>query len=230
MTGHAGGMSLTLMAVDDHPVVVEGVVALVSRELADVQFVGSATSWEAAQRLLASLPAPPDVVLMDLHLGDGSSPSTAISELTARGIRVVVLTSEVRPVPVRRAIRAGALGLALKSDAPSDIAAVVAAAARGEAAVSSDLAFVLVTDPDLSASLPPRELEVLSLLADGVPRKSVGAMLQPPVTMATVVTYLNRACARYREAGVDVRSPQDVLRAAMADGHLDPPAQRRIPT
>ena len=230
MTGHAGGMSLTLMAVDDHPVVVEGVVALVSRELADVQFVGSATSWEAAQRLLASLPAPPDVVLMDLHLGDGSSPSTAISELTARGIRVVVLTSEVRPVPVRRAIRAGALGLALKSDAPSDIAAVVAAAARGEAAVSSDLAFVLVTDPDLSASLPPRELEVLSLLADGVPRKSVGAMLQPPVTMATVVTYLNRACARCCGAGVDVRSPQDVLRAAMADGHLDPPAQRRIPT
>lgn len=230
MTSKAEGMSLSLMAVDDHPVVVEGVVALVSRELSDVQFVGSATTWQAAQDLLASLAAPPDVVLMDLHLGDGSSAAESISELTSRGIRVVVLTSEVRPVPVRRAIKAGAVGLALKSDAPSDIASVIAAAARGEAAVSSDLAFVLVTDPRLSATLPPRELEVLSLLADGVPRKSVGAMLQPPVTMATVVTYLNRACARYREAGVDVRSPQDVLRAAMADGHLDPPAQRRIPT
>lgn len=229
MTDQAEQMSITLMAVDDHPVVVEGVIALVSRELADVRLVGSATRWDAALSLLESLPSPPDVVLMDLHLVDCSTPSEAIGELTSRGIRVVVLTSEIRPVPVRRAIKAGALGLALKSDAPSDIAAVIAAAARGEAAVSSDLAFVLVTDPDLTASLPPRELEVLSLLADGVPRKSVGAMLHPPVTMATVVTYLNRACARYRVAGVDVRSPQDVLRAAIADGHLDPPLQRRSP-
>ncbi|HOF63631.1 MAG TPA: response regulator, partial [Dermatophilaceae bacterium] len=155
-------MSLSLMAVDDHPVVVEGVVALVSRELSDVQFVGSATTWQAAQDLLASLAAPPDVVLMDLHLGDGSSAAESISELTSRGIRVVVLTSEVRPVPVRRAIKAGAVGLALKSDAPSDIASVIAAAARGEAAVSSDLAFVLVTDPRLSATLPPRELGLVT--------------------------------------------------------------------
>ena len=229
LNAHAGRV-IRVLAVDDHSVVVEGVIALVSRLLDGVEFVGSASSWKAAEQLMSTLSAPPDVVLMDLHLGDGTTPSDTIATLTAQGIRVVVLTSEVRPVPVRRAIQAGALGLALKSDPPQDIAAVIEAASRGEAAVSSDLAFVLITDPDLTASLPPRELEVLSLLADGVPRKSVGALMSPPVTIATVVTYLNRACDRYREAGVDVRSPQDVLRAAIADGHLDLHEQRRIQT
>lgn len=216
-----------VFAIDDHPVVVEGILALVARQAPELEIVGTASTWGDAVTALDGLSAPPDVVMLDLHLGDGSDPAESITALRRRGAAVVLLTSEVRPVPIRRAMKAGALGLALKSDPIDHVVSVVRTAAAGEPSVSSDLAFVLVTDPELTVSLAPREIEVLALLADGVPRKSVGALMRPPVTMATVVTYLNRACARYREAGIDVRSPGDALRAAIADGHIELPEQRR---
>ncbi|MEI2819857.1 MAG: hypothetical protein V9E81_06400 [Marmoricola sp.] len=113
--------------------------------------------------------------------------------------------------------------MCLKSDEPDLIVNVLRSAAGGEFAVSSDLAFVLMTDAELTAKLAPREIEALQLLADGVPRKSVGERMDPPVAMSTVVTYLNRACARYREMGVDVQSPRDAVRAAIQDGYFDSP-------
>ena len=47
--------------------------------------------------------------------------------------------------------------------------------------------------------------------------------MDPPIAMSTVVTYLNRICARYRDLGRPVNGPADALRAAAADGYLDPP-------
>lgn len=213
----------TVVAVDDHPVVVEGVMAMVQRESPDIVLVGRATSWTELLEVLAGLSEPPELALMDLHLGDGSDPASSIAELTRRGIRVVVLTSEVRPVPIRQALVAGAVGLAIKSDPPDQIVRVIHAAAAGDFAVFSDLAFVLITDAALSAKLAPREVEVLTLLADGVPRKSVGAKMDPPVSTSTVVTYLNRACERYRELGREVYTTSDAVKAAIQDGYLDPP-------
>ena len=213
-------VSTRVVAVDDHPVVVEGVMALVTREAPEVELVGSAEHWDGLLTLLNSLTSRPDLALVDLQLNDGTDPADNISHLIDLGINVVVLTSDVRPVPVRRAMRAGSLGLALKADPVARGIKVIKAAAAGEFAVSSDLAFVLITDTELAPKLAPREVEVLSLLADGVSRKQIGARMDPPVALATVVTYLNRAFARYRELGREVGSPSDVVRAAMEDGFL----------
>ena len=68
---------------------------------------------------------------------------------------------------------------------------------------------------------------MLQLLVDGVPRKNVGARLDPPVKLATVVTYLNRICRRYQENGRDVTTSQDAIRAAVADGWFDYPGTGR---
>jgi DNA-binding NarL/FixJ family response regulator len=214
---------IRLAAVDDHPVVVEGLVSLVTRESSDLVWLGGASTLAGLEQALERWPSPPDIVLYDLHLHDGSRPTDGIASLTSRGITVVVLTSEVRPIPVRRAVRAGALGVVLKSDPLDRIIDVVHAAAAGDFAASSDLAFVLLTDASLAARLAPRELEALELLADGVPRKLVGAHMDPPVGLATVVTYINRVCERYRALGRDVTTTQDALRAALEDGHLDLP-------
>lgn len=216
-------MGPTLVALDDHPVVVEGVMALVKRADPDIELVGQATTWQGLQEVLEDLDRPPDLALMDLHLGDGSTAPESIAQLTARGIRCVVLTSEVRPVPIRQALVAGAVGLAIKSDPPEQIVRVIRAAMSGDFAVFSDLAFVLITDAELAAKLAPREVEVLSLLADGVARKAVGAKMDPPVSTSTVITYINRACERYRDLGREVYTSRDVVNAAMQDGYLDYP-------
>lgn len=216
-------MTIRVFAVDDHPVVAQGVLALATQLDPEIEPVGTCKRADELGAKLSELTSPPDVILMDLHLEDGSDPTETIARLAQAGHHVVVLTSEMRPVPIRGAIRAGAIGLCLKSDEPDLIVNVLRSAAGGEFAVSSDLAFVLMTDAELTAKLAPREIEALQLLADGVPRKSVGERMDPPVAMSTVVTYLNRACARYREMGVDVQSPRDAVRAAIQDGYFDSP-------
>lgn len=211
---------LRVVACDDHPLVLEGILHGVCRVAPEVRLLGTAQSTAQLLTLLAELPERPDVLLVDLHLRDGSDPAQRVADLTAAGHRVVVVTSEDRPVMVRRAVRAGAVGLVLKSDPVDALVEVIRTAAAGDFAVSGDLAHALVTDPDLAAALAPREVEVLSLLADGVSRKTVGAHMDPPVASTTAVTYLNRAIARYRELGWDVQSAADAVRAALADGHL----------
>lgn len=216
-------MTIRVLAVDDHPVVAQGVLALATQLDPEIEPVGTCKRADEISAKLSELTSPPDVILMDLHLEDGSAPAETIARLAQAGHHVVVLTSEMRPVPIRSAIRAGAIGLCLKSDEPDLIVHVLRSAAAGAFSVSSDLAFVLMTDAELTAKLAPREIEALQLLADGVPRKSVGERMDPPVAMSTVVTYLNRACARYREMGVDVQSPRDAVRAAIQDGYFDSP-------
>ncbi len=210
-----------MVAVDDHPVVVEGVVAAVLRIAPELSFLGTATSTAELLELLDRLPALPDLLLVDLHLADGSEPAQRVADLTARGLRVVLLTAENRPAMVRRAMRAGAVGLALKSDPVASIVEVLRAAVSDQTAVSGDVAHALLTDPELSVTLAPREIEVLALLAQGVPRKTVGAHMDPPVSATTAITYLNRAISRYRDLGWSVQSSADAVRAALVDGHLD---------
>ncbi len=214
-------MAVRMLAVDDHPVVAQGLLALAAIADPNLHSLGTATSYAGLREALDRLETPPDIVLMDLHLEDGTDPVDTIAELTDQGLRVVILTSELRPVPIRRAMQAGAVGLCLKSDEPAHILDVIRAAASGEFAVSSDLAFVLISDADLIAQLAPREVEALSLLADGVPRKVVGDRMDPPVAMSTVVTYLNRACERYRQMGREIATPRDAVKAAIQDGYLD---------
>ena len=230
---------VTVTAVDDHPIVVEGLASLMSRApradwldglVAATRENSPELVWLGQSKTLADLlqrleewETPPDVVLYDLFLNDGSDPADGIAVLAAKGVRVVILTSEVRPVPIRRAIQAGATGLVLKSDDVEKILDVVRAAALGHFAVSSDLAFVLATDDTLAPHLAPRELEVLQLLAEGVARKSVGNRLDPPGKLATVVTYLNRICKRYQDMGRDVKTTQDAIRAAVENGYFDMP-------
>lgn len=218
---------IRLAAVDDHPIVVEGLISLVTRDAPDLIWLGRCRSWADLQQRLREWDTPPDLILYDLHLHDGSRPTEGIESLRARGITVVVVTSEVRPIPIRRAVQAGALGVVLKSDPADGIVEVIRSAAAGDFAVSSELAFVLITDPSLAAQLAPRELQALELLAEGVPRKSIGGRMRPPVTLATVVTYLNRACARYQALGRDVATPADAVRAAAEDGYLKPPETQR---
>jgi len=219
--------TIRLAALDDHPIVVEGLVSLITREAPDLLWLGRSSTWAELQQRLLDWHATPDLLLYDLHLHDGSSPTEGVATLCSRGITVVVFTSELRPIPIRRAVQAGAQGVVLKSDPVDRIVDVVRSAAAGDFAVSSDLAFVLITDSSLAAHLAPRELEALELLADGVPRKSIGARMDPPVSLATVVTYLNRACLRYRALGRDVATANDAVRAAVEDGYLDLPEAGR---
>lgn len=208
--------TLRIAAVDDHPVVLAGLAAVEAETQGEVTIAFTVTDEEALYERLETEKV--DVVLVDLQLHNSLKGPDIVEKLTEMGIPSVVYTAELRPLPIRKAVAAGALGLALKNDPLDGLVRTITSAAAGEFAVSGQLADVLIKDPSLLPRLAPREIEVLELLHQGIPRKSVGRLMTPPASESTVDTYLRRVSTKYRQLGRTVNGVPDALSHAERDG------------
>ncbi|MHA7984248.1 response regulator [Rathayibacter sp. CAU 1779] len=193
---------IRIVLVDDHPIVREGIRAMLSA-FDDVEIVGQASAGPEAVELAARL--RPDLVLMDLRMpgGDGVDASRAI---TAAGTaRVVVLTTYETDRDILRAIEAGASGYLLKDIEPDALARAVRAASRGETVLTPSAQTALIGSMQNRATaapaLSPQEVNVLRLAAQGRTNAAIGAELF--VSETTVKTYLSRA---YEKLGVADRT------------------------
>lgn len=192
---------MKLFLVDDHPVVRAGLKALLAGE-PDLEIVGEAENAEDAVRLIAL--RGPDVVLMDLQLGDGPDGVEATRRVRALASapQVLVLTTYETDADIVRAIDAGATGYVLKACPPDELFHAIRAAARGETALSPKVATRMMRRMrDPGPALTAREIEILELLARGAGNKEIARALF--ITEATVKTHLNHV---YGKLGVDTRT------------------------
>jgi two-component system, NarL family, response regulator LiaR len=174
---------LTVMLVDDHPVVRGGVRAYLDVQ-PDIEVVGEAGSGREAVELAATL--VPDVVLMDLVMPemDGVVATRRVRQVSPH-TRVIVLTSYHDDAHVFPAIKAGALSYLLKDASPAEVAQAVRAAARGEAVLDRRVAAKLVAElrgeravaVNPYTELTEREQEVLALIAQGATNGEIAAAL-----------------------------------------------------
>ena len=167
--------TIRLAAVDDHPVVVEGIAAILTRLGPEFEWLGSASSYDTLRALLESSPVAPDVVLYDLHLHDDSTSGDGIAWLAEQDIRSVILTSDIRPIPIRDAVTAGAQGVILKSDAPEAIIDVLRQVHAGDFAVSSELAHCWSTTTAWLRIWPSGSVKSLSYSKAASPARSSAA-------------------------------------------------------
>lgn len=176
----------TVMVVDDHPVLRAGIVAVLASE-ATVRVVDEAASGEEC--LVRVRRSKPDVVLMDLRLGAGIDGVAATAALRAlpEPPAVVILTTYDTDADILRAVAAGASGFLLKDAATRDIVAAVTSAGLGRTALN-ERARSVVKAAQHEAALSARELEVTTLLADGLTNKAIASRLH--VSEATVKTHL----------------------------------------
>ncbi|MEU7003533.1 response regulator transcription factor [Nonomuraea sp. NPDC046570] len=192
---------MRLFLVDDHPVVRAGLAALVGGE-PDMEIVGEAANAADALRGIAL--RRPDVVLMDLRLGDGPDGVEAtrkVRELPDRP-QVLVLTTYETDADIVRAIDAGATGYVLKACPPDELFQAIRTAARGETALSPKVATRMLRRlRDPGPALTAREIEILQLLAKGAGNKEIARTLY--ITEATVKTHLVHV---YGKLGVDTRT------------------------
>jgi NarL family two-component system response regulator LiaR len=166
---------ITVLIVDDHQVVRQGVRAFLDTQ-SDLSVVGEASSGEDAVQLASQ--HIPDVVLMDLVMPGGVDGVEATRRIknTSPRTQVVVLTSYHEDEHIFPAIRAGALSYVLKDIGPGELAEVVRKAAQGEAVLHPNVAARLIqevqgtrgTSPNPFTELTEREMEVLRLIADGL--------------------------------------------------------------
>ncbi len=203
--------------VDDHPAIIHGVTAVLNTQ--EGIFVTGAAPTVAG---LLDLSPRCDVVLLDLVLADGSTPTDNLRTLETSDARVIVYSSGDQPALVREASRAGAFGMIRKSAPVSDLAEAIRAAARGEVAVSADWAAALDVDtPFVRTMLSPREAEVLALYASGETAERVATQLF--ISRETVLDHIRRIRAKYRAEGLAVDSKIDLHRRAVEEGIISGP-------
>ena len=194
----ARGRTISVMLVDDHPVVRTGLRGMLAAE-PDIEVVAEAGSGPEAVALACRRGF--DVILMDLRMpgGDGV---TATAAIHAQGnARVVVLTTYDTDADILRAVEAGASGYLLKDATQSELAGAIRAAARGETVLAPAVAGRLVNrlrEPP-QTPLSARETEILAGAARGLTNAEIGRELF--IGEATVKTHLLRACGKLGVTG-----------------------------
>jgi DNA-binding NarL/FixJ family response regulator len=206
---------ISLLIVDDHPVVRDGLRGMFS---ADPRFEVLGEAGDGAEAITAGERLRPDVILMDLRM-PGTDGVTAIQELARRGVpaRILVLTTYDTDSDVLPAVEAGATGYLLKDAPREELFRAVEAAARGQAVLSPAVAARLMGQIRRPASEPlsKRELEVLELISQGSTNRDAARQLF--ISEATVKTHLLHV---YEKLGVNDRAA--AVAAAFSRGYLTP--------
>jgi two-component system, NarL family, nitrate/nitrite response regulator NarL len=210
---------INIAAVDDHPIILDSVAGWVMAEEDDIRVVATAATVDA---LLAGPGRGADVVLLDLDLGDGTTVERNVAAILDAGPAVLVLSASERPLAVRAAMRAGALGYATKSEPTAQIRAAIREVAAGRDWISPRLAYIFATDDAADRpTLSQQERRALQLYATGMPVKLVARKMT--ISDETVKQYLGRVREKYARAGRAAPTKLELYYRAVEDGHLPPP-------
>jgi NarL family two-component system response regulator LiaR len=187
---------ISVLIADDHPFVRHGLRTYL-QTLDDLEVAGEAADGVEAVELAGRL--LPDVVLMDLVMPelDGVEATRRIREASP-STKVIVLTSFADDEKVFPAIKAGAAGYLLKDVHPAELVEAVRKASRGEALLAPSVAARLMQEVSgerpAASGLTERELEVLRLIARGLPNKQIARELV--VSEKTVKTHVSNILAK----------------------------------
>lgn len=196
---------IRVLVADDHPVFLEGLRLLLD-SAPGLEVVGAAPDGAALLALAAQ--ASYDVVVVDLDM-PGLDGASATRELLALrpGAKVLVLTMHDDEASVQRALRAGARGYLLKGAAQGSIVRAIHALADGETVLSGDVsgavlkAATTAAPPASFPTLTAREMEVLALVARGLPNPEIAREL-----FLSVKTVQNRVSDLLTKTGCATRA------------------------
>ena len=207
--------TIKVLLVDDHPLVREGLVNLISQQ-ADLQICGEAANESQALELIRT--AQPHVAIVDISLENGSG-IELIKSIKAMFpvVTVLVLSMHDESLYAERALRAGARGYVMKREAAKKVIEAIRCVLAGQLYVSDKIAALMAEKfvggrPAATASpieqLSNRELEVFQLLGLGHSTRQIAEHLH--VGFKTVQAY----CARIKEK-LKLANATELLREAI---------------
>ena len=165
---------IRILIVDDHPLLRQGIIALIADEQDMTVVAEAADGREAIQQFRAH---HPDVTLMDLQMPEMNGLDAMIS---IRGefpeARIIVLTTYTGDVQARRALQAGARAYLLKNSLHKDLLGTIRAVHAGRKTLSPEVSFELA-EHAAEETLSPLEVRVLRLIAEGNSNKEIAQLL-----------------------------------------------------
>ena len=182
---------IRVLSVDDHPLLREGVAALIGNQ-SDMQLIGEAANGrEALERFREH---HPDITLMDLQMPEMSG-IDAMSAIRAEfpTARIIVLTTYAGDFQVSRALKVGARGYLLKGMLRQELLETIRAVHAGRKCLSAEVATEIV-EHATDDVLTPREIDVLRLIAKGNANKEIAGKLS--LTEETVKGHVKNILAK----------------------------------
>ena len=190
------GSKIRVLVVDDHPFFRTGITQWLNRQ-GEILCCGEAESIQTARKAIGDL--KPDIILLDLHLpdGDGLDLCMELAQGTP-GLRIICLTHRDENTFAHRALRVGARGYVMKSEATETVLNAIMTVMKGEIFVSRQVAaralHNLFPDPASSspniAKLSDRELQVFQLIGANCGNREISETLK--ISPKTVETYRER--------------------------------------
>jgi len=182
---------IRVLSVDDHPLLREGIAALVGNQT-DMQLVAEASNGREALEEFRKY--RPDITLMDLQM-PGMSGIDTMSAIRGEcpDARIIVLTTHAGDVQISRALKAGARAYLLKGSLRKELLETIRAVHAGHKRLSSEAA-AEIAEHATDDVLTPREIEVLHLVAGGNANKEIAARLS--LTEETVKSHVRNILAK----------------------------------
>jgi DNA-binding NarL/FixJ family response regulator len=179
------------LAVDDHPLLRDGLAALIGNEQ-DMELIAEASNGREALALFRQ--HKPDITLMDLQMPEMNG-IDAIGAIRGEfpDARVIVLTTHPGDVQVSRALKAGARAYLMKSNLRKELLETIRAVHAGQKRLSSEAASQ-IAEHATDGALTPREIDVLRLVAAGNGNKEIGVHLL--LTEVTIKSHLKNILSK----------------------------------
>jgi DNA-binding NarL/FixJ family response regulator len=197
---------ITMVVVDDHPIVLQGLQQFFERQ-ADLRVLAACADAETALTAIRTL--RPDVLVLDLRLSSSSGLDLLRTMKDEQlDCRCVLLTAAIRDDEVIAATKLGVAGLVLKESSPETLLMCVRRVSRGERWIDQDTvtrAFQTVVGRDsagreAAATLTAREIDIVRMIAQGLRNRAIAERLG--ISEGTVKAHLHNV---YEKLGLDGR-------------------------
>lgn len=196
-------MSYSIMIVDDHPIVREGLKTVIE-STDNLTVVATASDGETALNQLADLSQKPDLVIVDLLMPNMNGESL-IDPLLKQNIDILILSTEIDPQVAKVVVKKGIRGYLLKDEAPTQIVESIQRVLEDPnyIAISHEVLSTMMDndEPNVQFDLTDQQINLLKMIADGKTNAEIARKLF--VTTRTVKNYLT---AIYNELGVRNRA------------------------